>query len=288
MGSMTYIGNGPNFMVKSIAESWGVRMPSFFGYMIYSLAILLPLLILDDAAVLVDYFAGKRHYIEWRRSPRCEFIHAPPMAHEHELSTMRTGDASCFATKFDGTLPPSAVRDGELDAPTTVYLATLRGGDLQSAGLGRFDIRFDQRQHCDDFSGRRVATAAAVWSWRRLWQPSSACWSSIIFLSTDFSFATTDAPVFCRPRRNVRNWSIDQRINGPLAIAIARKLASTNARRWNWPASAINRSAGARSANAGSIGTNSQFALLRGLSRSALAAGNDCGDCLQFVGRRHG
>ncbi len=46
MGSMTYIGNGPNFMVKSIAESWGVRMPSFFAYMIYSLAILLPLLIL--------------------------------------------------------------------------------------------------------------------------------------------------------------------------------------------------------------------------------------------------
>ena len=36
MGSMTYIGNGPNFMVKSIAESWGVKMPSFFGYMVYS------------------------------------------------------------------------------------------------------------------------------------------------------------------------------------------------------------------------------------------------------------
>jgi Na+/H+ antiporter NhaD/arsenite permease-like protein len=46
MGSMTYIGNGPNFMVKSIAESRGVRMPSFFGYMIYSCAILLPLLVL--------------------------------------------------------------------------------------------------------------------------------------------------------------------------------------------------------------------------------------------------
>ncbi|HTQ38444.1 MAG TPA: sodium:proton antiporter [Pirellulales bacterium] len=46
MGSMTYIGNGPNFMVKSIAESWGVRMPSFFGYMVYSCAILLPLLVL--------------------------------------------------------------------------------------------------------------------------------------------------------------------------------------------------------------------------------------------------
>jgi len=46
MGSMTYIGNGPNFMVKSIAESWRVKMPSFFGYMVYSCTILLPLLIL--------------------------------------------------------------------------------------------------------------------------------------------------------------------------------------------------------------------------------------------------
>lgn len=46
MGSMTYIGNGPNFMVKSIAESWGVAMPSFFSYMVYSCVILLPLLVL--------------------------------------------------------------------------------------------------------------------------------------------------------------------------------------------------------------------------------------------------
>ena len=42
MGAMTYIGNGPNFMVKSIAERSGIRMPSFFGYMFYSLTILLP------------------------------------------------------------------------------------------------------------------------------------------------------------------------------------------------------------------------------------------------------
>jgi Na+/H+ antiporter NhaD/arsenite permease-like protein len=42
MGAMTYIGNGPNFMVKSIAERSGVRMPSFFGYMFYSFTILLP------------------------------------------------------------------------------------------------------------------------------------------------------------------------------------------------------------------------------------------------------
>ena len=46
-GAMTYIGNGPNFMVKSISESCGLKMPSFFGYLIkYSLPILLPLFIL--------------------------------------------------------------------------------------------------------------------------------------------------------------------------------------------------------------------------------------------------
>jgi Na+/H+ antiporter NhaD/arsenite permease-like protein len=42
MGAMTYIGNGPNFMVKAIAEERGVKMPSFFGYMLWSCAILLP------------------------------------------------------------------------------------------------------------------------------------------------------------------------------------------------------------------------------------------------------
>ncbi|MBY0523985.1 MAG: sodium:proton antiporter [Gemmataceae bacterium] len=42
MGANTYIGNGPNFMVKAIAEEAGYRMPSFFGYMAYSGAILLP------------------------------------------------------------------------------------------------------------------------------------------------------------------------------------------------------------------------------------------------------
>lgn len=44
-GAMTYIGNGPNFMVKSIAEQSGIKMPSFFGYVIrFSLPILLPIL----------------------------------------------------------------------------------------------------------------------------------------------------------------------------------------------------------------------------------------------------
>ena len=46
-GAMTYIGNGPNFMVKAVAENDGVRMPSFFGYMFkFSLIILLPTYIL--------------------------------------------------------------------------------------------------------------------------------------------------------------------------------------------------------------------------------------------------
>jgi len=43
MGANTYIGNAPNFMVKAIAEEAKVRMPSFFGYLLYSGAILLPL-----------------------------------------------------------------------------------------------------------------------------------------------------------------------------------------------------------------------------------------------------
>jgi Na+/H+ antiporter NhaD/arsenite permease-like protein len=43
MGANTYIGNGPNFMIKAIAEENGVRMPSFFGYMLYSGCILLPI-----------------------------------------------------------------------------------------------------------------------------------------------------------------------------------------------------------------------------------------------------
>jgi len=46
MGANTYIGNAPNFMVRAIAEENGVQMPSFFGYMGYSLAILLPLYVL--------------------------------------------------------------------------------------------------------------------------------------------------------------------------------------------------------------------------------------------------
>ena len=45
MGANTYIGNAPNFMVKAIAEENGVRMPSFFGYMIWSVGILVPVFV---------------------------------------------------------------------------------------------------------------------------------------------------------------------------------------------------------------------------------------------------
>ncbi|MDR3038690.1 MAG: sodium:proton antiporter [Candidatus Adiutrix sp.] len=46
MGANTYIGNAPNFMVRAIAEENGLKMPSFFGYMAWSVGILIPLFIL--------------------------------------------------------------------------------------------------------------------------------------------------------------------------------------------------------------------------------------------------
>lgn len=54
MGANTYIGNAPNFMVRSIAEDRGVAMPSFFGYMAWSCGILLPLFVL----VSLLFYAG--------------------------------------------------------------------------------------------------------------------------------------------------------------------------------------------------------------------------------------
>ena len=48
MGAMTYIGNAPNFMVKSISEENKINMPSFFGYMIWSIFILVPIFILTS------------------------------------------------------------------------------------------------------------------------------------------------------------------------------------------------------------------------------------------------
>jgi Na+/H+ antiporter NhaD/arsenite permease-like protein len=46
MGALTYVGNAPNLMVYAIALERGVRMPSFFGYLIWSCAVMLPVLIL--------------------------------------------------------------------------------------------------------------------------------------------------------------------------------------------------------------------------------------------------
>ena len=46
MGAISYIGNAPNFMVKAIAEDRGVKMPSFFGYMLWSVACLVPCFLL--------------------------------------------------------------------------------------------------------------------------------------------------------------------------------------------------------------------------------------------------
>lgn len=48
MGAVTYIGNAPNFMVKSIAEGAGVKMPSFFGYIGWALVFLIPVFIIDS------------------------------------------------------------------------------------------------------------------------------------------------------------------------------------------------------------------------------------------------
>ena len=46
MGAMTYIGNAPNFMVRSIAEENKIEMPGFFGYMVWSILILVPIFLL--------------------------------------------------------------------------------------------------------------------------------------------------------------------------------------------------------------------------------------------------
>lgn len=48
MGANTYIGNAPNFMVYAIARDAGVRMPTFFGYMLWSGAILMPVFLLTN------------------------------------------------------------------------------------------------------------------------------------------------------------------------------------------------------------------------------------------------
>ena len=53
MGALTYIGNAPNFMVKAIAEQRGVPMPTFFGYMMWSVAFLIPVFIVHTLVFFV-------------------------------------------------------------------------------------------------------------------------------------------------------------------------------------------------------------------------------------------
>ena len=52
LGAMTYIGNGPNFMVRAVAQRAGVAMPGFFAYMVYSCLLLLPALLLTQLIFL--------------------------------------------------------------------------------------------------------------------------------------------------------------------------------------------------------------------------------------------
>ena len=55
MGALSYIGNAPNFMVKSIATQHKINMPSFFGYMKWSIGILIPIFIIDNLVFFVLY-----------------------------------------------------------------------------------------------------------------------------------------------------------------------------------------------------------------------------------------
>ncbi|HEX2954164.1 MAG TPA: sodium:proton antiporter [Bacillota bacterium] len=54
MGANTYIGNGPNFMIKSIAEAQGYKVPQFFEYMLYAAGVLIPIF----AAITLIFFMG--------------------------------------------------------------------------------------------------------------------------------------------------------------------------------------------------------------------------------------
>ena len=52
-GANTYIGNAPNFMVKAISDENGIKMPSFFGYLMWSIAFLVPVFLLDMLVILL-------------------------------------------------------------------------------------------------------------------------------------------------------------------------------------------------------------------------------------------
>jgi len=58
MGANSYIGNAPNFMVKSIAEERGIAMPSFFAYLLWASLILLPLFALLTWLPIAPVFPG--------------------------------------------------------------------------------------------------------------------------------------------------------------------------------------------------------------------------------------
>jgi Na+/H+ antiporter NhaD/arsenite permease-like protein len=53
MGAITYIANAPNFAVKCVAEHSGLKMPSFFGYMGYSIAVLIPIFLIVTAIFFI-------------------------------------------------------------------------------------------------------------------------------------------------------------------------------------------------------------------------------------------
>ncbi|MDY7108616.1 MAG: sodium:proton antiporter [Planctomycetota bacterium] len=94
MGAMTYIGNGPNFMVKAIAEQSGVRMPSFFGYMFkYSIPMLVPVFVVitmifltgGNAAHEPSAAGGETHaaHVESTSAPATPAVHDEPAAPGH-------------------------------------------------------------------------------------------------------------------------------------------------------------------------------------------------------------
>jgi Na+/H+ antiporter NhaD/arsenite permease-like protein len=53
MGANSYIGNAPNFMVKAMSDENGIRMPSFFGYLVWSFGILVPVFLLDTLVFFI-------------------------------------------------------------------------------------------------------------------------------------------------------------------------------------------------------------------------------------------
>ncbi|MHC5113284.1 MAG: sodium:proton antiporter [Planctomycetota bacterium] len=80
MGAMTYIGNGPNFMVKAIAEQSGIRMPSFFGYMFrYSLPILVPVFVI----VTVIFLGGNGPVADEAADEAAALVEPAPAAPGH-------------------------------------------------------------------------------------------------------------------------------------------------------------------------------------------------------------